>query len=143
MSKAPLVLYFAFYVLSNTVWLCLLVLVWSRAASYRAAWLTPFGKLANERYCDQHHPVISYQTANLLNHQNIHSIRRVTIKTLHFCTFLSEEMRSSYSFDVIGCQDLTGWAKTHLRIKTPLKSVDMLPVKSVLSLNPFLPRLYC
>ena len=74
------------------VWLCLLVLVWSLPASYRAAWLTPFGKLANERYCDQHHlatsgPVISCQTASLrgklsLPHQNANAAKTLNKKGL-------------------------------------------------------------
>ena len=38
---------------TSYVWLCLLVLVWSLATSYRTVWLTTFGKIANyERYCD-------------------------------------------------------------------------------------------
>ena len=68
------------------VWLCLLVLVWSLPASYRAAWLTPFGKLANERYCDQHHlatsgPVISCQTASLRGRLSLsHTKTRMRLK---------------------------------------------------------------
>ena len=70
--QVPLLLYFAFFILRKQ---CLAMFAGSgmvrKVASYGAAWLRPFGKLANERYWDQHHlatsgPVISWQTASLL-----------------------------------------------------------------------------